>query len=109
MIVIPPLPETQDGWDFINELSHGWQAIGLWGRDGWNLGSWPYVVVAHYDGDGLYAVATRVEGDIEIKQFTSYDERNKETNRIAVFYWQHYEVESAPQDVSDSRLGPYVW
>lgn len=107
---LPPLPNPEGGYgyDWMDNLTGGWHAVGLWGCDGWNLGSWPLVIVVHYEGDGLYGVATYVEGDIEVKEFTSFDERNKATDKIALFYWNHYEVETAPKTADDARLGPYI-
>jgi hypothetical protein len=37
-----------DGWDRIERARpFGWQAIPVWGLEGWDLGSWPLTVVFH--------------------------------------------------------------
>lgn len=107
MIVIPPLPVTQDGYDYIDELSNGWYAVGLWGSDGWNLGRWPLMVVAHWDGNGAYAFATRTEGDITIKQFHTREGRDHATDEYFVWFNNFHEVEDAPRSMDDPRLGRY--
>ena len=36
-----------DGYDWMDVISeHGWAVIPSWGCDGWDLGQWPYVMVA---------------------------------------------------------------
>ena len=58
---LAPLPDLGDiprpptghgfggGYEWMEEgLPEGWHVEPMWGRDGWNLGSWPYVVVALY-------------------------------------------------------------
>ena len=36
---------ADDGYDWIAQAeSEGWRAVSGWGRDGWDLGDWPYVV-----------------------------------------------------------------
>jgi hypothetical protein len=38
----------KDGYDRIERaVAHGWRAVPGWGRDGWDLGSWPLVVIFH--------------------------------------------------------------
>ena len=38
--------ESCDGYeDMEAEESRGWLAVANWGRDGWDLGTWPYVVM----------------------------------------------------------------
>jgi hypothetical protein len=37
-----------DGYDRIEAARpHRWHAIPSWGRDGWDLGKWPLVVIYH--------------------------------------------------------------
>ena len=80
-----------------------------WGSDGWDLGNWPYVIVVHYDGDEIYGVATYVEGDITVREFPDRAQRDKETDQIALFYWQRDEdMSDAPQDSGDTRLGARI-
>jgi Domain of unknown function (DUF3846) len=106
---IPRLPPRDHGggYDWMEALSGGWRPVGLWGSDGWNLGTWPYVIVACYDGDGVSAFVVYVEGDIEIRSFTTEEVRDREIDRFAVEHWNHHDVEGAPRTLSDGRLGRY--
>lgn len=41
---------SDDGYDDMDVAeSEGWKAVSGWGRDGWDLGDWPYVVVSTRD------------------------------------------------------------
>jgi hypothetical protein len=98
----------------MGDLRDGWQPVPGWGRDGWDLGSWPYAIIVHYDGDDLYGMATYVEGDIRSEAFPSREARDAATDRVAAFHWRH--DESGPADLSDSdddlaphHRGPYRW
>ena len=48
--------------------AEGWTVLGSWGCDGWDLGQWPYVMVAAIrtaDAIGnLFGVASYCEGDV---------------------------------------------
>ncbi|HSL35278.1 MAG TPA: hypothetical protein VK883_00495, partial [Arthrobacter sp.] len=57
------------GYDWMELIGeHGWAVIPSWGSDGWDLGNWPYVMVAATrtaDSIGnLFGVATYCEGDV---------------------------------------------
>lgn len=59
-----------DGYDWMDVISeHGWAVIPSWGCDGWDLGQWPYVMVAGIrtaDKIGnLFGMATYCEGDVK--------------------------------------------
>ncbi len=87
---LPPLPVSlwYDGYDWLGALRHGWYDVSSWGRDGWDLGSWPLVIVAHYDGEDRYGLAVYVEGDVEVTAYPNREERNGATDRVAAFYWR---------------------
>lgn len=112
-MALPSLPPSwEEGYDWMGKLSGGWHEVPGWGEAGWDCGSWPYVIVAHCNADsdaGIgWGVVTYVEGDIEVKEFPTREERDKETDKIAVFYWSRDEdYKNAPQTVDDPRLGPY--
>jgi len=109
-MALPNLPVSWgEGYDWMQQLSGGWYAVPSWGSDGWDLGNWPYVIVVHYDGDEIYGVATYVEGDITVREFPDRAQRDKETDQIALFYWQRDEdMSDAPQDSGDTRLGARI-
>jgi hypothetical protein len=52
-----PNPLAGSGYDWMGQLANAWHVVSAWGQDGWNLGNWPYVVVAHYDHPGGAAMA----------------------------------------------------
>src|SRR5262245_14944092 len=87
---LPRLPPSgwDDGYDWMEELRDGWRPVAGWGRDGWNLCSWPYAVVAHYDGGDLYGLAVYEEGDVTVESFLDRERRDAATDRIAVQYWR---------------------
>lgn len=109
-MTLPPLPEQDPGdtgWDWMEKLSNGWHVVPLWASEGYDLGRWPLVVFAHYD-EGPFGLATRVEGDIEVKEFPTQEERDRATSELAVWYWNHYETPGAPKHMRDARLGPCI-
>ncbi|MBF9135273.1 hypothetical protein I0C86_41215 [Plantactinospora sp. S1510] len=89
--LLPALPYSYvgSGYDWMGGLAGGWYAVGVWGSDGWDLGNWPYVIVAHYD-DGVYGRVLYCEGDLTIEAYPEVDARDKATSDTAVFYWRHY-------------------
>lgn len=111
-----------DGYEFAAQLetTPGWRAIGAWGRDGWDLGDWPLVVIGWgnlitHDGP-IYSVVTYVEGDITIERYTEEKARLERTDELAEFYWRI--GETGPQEIltayPESELppeyrGPFSW
>ena len=58
------------GYEWMEKIEEeGWVACGAWGVDGWDLGQWPYVMVAvtkTADKAGpLFGMATYCEGDVK--------------------------------------------
>lgn len=103
-----PHPPEGSGYDWFDELrGTGWYEVALWGREGYNLGSWPFNIIAFYDGPHGFGVVTNTEGDMHLQVFETEQEREEETNKIAIHFWEHYEVQGAPRKLSDGRLGPY--
>jgi hypothetical protein len=103
---LPP-PSWGDGYDWMGDLQDGWHPVPGWGRDGWDLGDWPYSVIVHYDGDGVHGLGQYVEGDISVKSFPSREERDAATDEVAAFYWRYNG--SGPTDLpeSDDDLAPH--
>ncbi|MFK0047742.1 hypothetical protein ACIQU4_27375 [Streptomyces sp. NPDC090741] len=99
---LPDYPEDfyeGDGFDWIRQLPIGWKHVPQWGADGWDLGAYPYIVVAHYDCplDVLYGVATFTEGDVTVSAWGSREARDAETDEIALGLW--HDRENAPADL----------
>lgn len=89
---LPTCPEddhTGDGYDWMRELPAGWDAVGLWGSEGWDLGAWPHQVIAHYDDTlgVLYGLAHYTEGDVTVRAFGSREARDNATDELALAVW----------------------
>jgi hypothetical protein len=114
---IPPLEfYPWGGYEWIGSLrGTGWDAVGSWGRDGWDLGSWPLVCVAHFDGgERGYGVAYYVEGDVTVYEFATREERDAKTDELAFFHWKR-ESESwiegydSVEQLPARLRGPFSW
>ena len=104
-----PGDEGYDRREFASRI--GWDAIASWGLNGWDLGSWPYVVVYHR---GETELAVDVEGDIDIKEFATCEERDRRTDEIAFFYWKNDEEEwvngiDSHEQMPPNLRGPFSW
>jgi hypothetical protein len=107
--VLPELPASvwNTGYDWIGALRGGWYEVSSWGRDGWDLGSWPLVIIAHYDRPGSFGLAVYVEGDLEVTAYPNREDRDQATDRQAAFHWRQYG--HGPRDLpgTDDELGPH--
>jgi hypothetical protein len=117
--LLPALPNRWggDGYDWMEELSGGWRPVASWGSQGWDLGSWPYVIVAicrirTEDQGTVWGVCTYVEGDLTVESFTRYEDLIAAVDKIAEFYWRH--AERGPNDLPEEggllphHQGPYT-
>jgi hypothetical protein len=115
------------GYEFIEAYREaGWRPVPSWGRDGWDLGSWPLVIVLHRDTlrsipeptpggghvwtstVGTFELALYVEGDVEIRRFANRKERDAATDEIAAYYWRQQGVAEYPDGpLPDHPRGPY--
>ncbi|GAA1836071.1 hypothetical protein GCM10009795_096560 [Nocardioides hankookensis] len=108
---LPPGHAAATAWEWMDRLPAGWSPVPAWGRDGWDLGDWPYVVVVHYnppttDCAQVYAVATYIEGDLEAHAFTTRTERDAETDDIAICQWRHNSTGPADLSAYDDNIAP---
>lgn len=80
---------TGDGYDWIGDLPTGWKAVVSWGSEGWELGSLPYEIVAHYDCPlgVIYGMAHYVEGDVTVTAYGSSEVRDAVTDELALATW----------------------
>lgn len=99
---LAPLPDLGDiphpgegmtagsGYEWMERLSAGWHAEPSWGRDGWDLGAWPLIVVAVFEDEerGRYAAATYTEGDVTVNRYRSRGALHAAVNEIAEFHWR---------------------
>lgn len=91
--IIPNIPTLGDwhedgGYEWMGEIEAlGWQPQGSWGKNGWDLGSWPYLIFAtkeQADTSGtLYGVACYCEGDVTTTWHRTAIEREKTMARNA--------------------------
>jgi hypothetical protein len=115
---IPRLPQGHrfgNGYEWMHEgLPEGWHPEPIWGRAGWDLGAWPLVIVALYIDDEResYAVATYVEGDVDVRRYKSRGALYVAVNEIAEFHWRLGQAHG-PRDLPEGggllphHTGPY--
>ena len=63
-------------------------AVASWGRDGWDLGSWPLVVIATGEVDGRHVLAVYVEGDVYVSTFATAAELVAAVDLEAFHWWE---------------------
>lgn len=80
---LPLLPATnnRDGHQWAARLTGGWRTVPTWGESG-DLGEWPEIVVAHFDGVALFGLATYIRGSVQIEEFPTRRERDLQTDRL---------------------------
>lgn len=83
-----------DGYDRLSaSLRAGWRALPSWGRDGWDLGSWPLVVVTMREGHSpetgaaFYELRTDAEGDLTTYRFGPREDFRAAVDYLAAWYW----------------------
>lgn len=102
-----------DGYDRMGPArQRGWDAIPSWGRDGWDLGSWPLVVVYHRQSPNGWEMAVNVEGDVTCYRFPTRELLDEATDLEAFFYWhwageQWIEGAKTASEMPDHCRGPY--
>lgn len=112
---LPALPVLwDDGYSWMDQLTE-WAVVPNWGLDGWDLGEWPYVIVATCSvrPHGPYGVVTYCESDLEVQAFATHEERIAAIDRIAEFYWRL--KDEGPPELPDTgplrpeHCGPFSW
>jgi hypothetical protein len=80
--------ESDDGYsDMAVEEDRGWHSIGGWGRNGWDLGNWPYVVIYRRNlGAGKFGVMQICEGDRTVYHFGSEADRDAAIDYLFLWY-----------------------
>jgi hypothetical protein len=58
-----------------------------WGRDGWDLGSWPLVIIFTRDFGDRQELAYYVEHDVAIYEYETVAGRNDAIDSLAFFHW----------------------
>lgn len=104
---LPPLPRPpagEQGYAWIAQLTH-WHPVPTWGRDGWPLGDWPHLVIAHTDPTdddphAAYGLAIYCEGDITTRPYSTRLARDLATDETAAWIWRHND--NGPDDLPES-------
>ena len=93
--------ESCDGYeDMEAEQDRGWHSCASWGRDGWDLGNWPYVVIYRRKlAGGKFGVMQIVEGDRTVYHFGSEADRDAAIDYL--FLWYAAEEDWAPLSYED--------
>ncbi len=82
--LLPPLPVTTvDGYGWLAQIGYDgwWRPVWLWGSVG-RYGRRPYVVIAHFAGRTVFAVARYVAGDVTVTTFDSVADRDAYTGEL---------------------------
>lgn len=105
----PPRDYSGDGYDWL-ELARnaGWTVIGSWGEDGYDLGSWPYIIFAFrrhtIEGREYFGYCTYVEGDVDAYWFADKRARELAVTKDAFWYWKSGQADG-PEDLPASAGG----
>lgn len=108
-VTAPTLPANDrsgDGYDWMGTLpGTPWSEMSAWGTDGWDAGSWPYVIFAaatHHDETGpLYGYGTYVEGDTFTRWYRSEDAYHKAITADVFWYWKMGQSDG-PKDLPET-------
>jgi len=96
---------TGDGYDFIEtNRKLGWKPIPAWGRDGWDMGRWPALIVMTNDDFTHPRMLVYIEGDVDVTEFDSATDRDAALNEVAERFWRAGESDG-PKDIAAFRNG----
>lgn len=112
--------KSDDGYgDMEVAASDGWHAVSGWGRDGWDLGNWPYVVLSVRNVNGSFQLQSVCEGDHTIYAFNSMADRNAAIDYLFLWYQAglgdlDIDVDRETLDAGTLRVdekyrGPFSW
>jgi hypothetical protein len=105
----------EDGDDRIEKARpYGWCAVPSWGLDGWDLGTWPLVVILHRQSADGFELAYDVEGDVTVYRYPTRELRDAATDCLAFWHWKHHSAEWVEGedniDAAPDRLrGRFSW
>ena len=90
--VLPADDRAGDGYDWMDTLEGtAWSVLPNWGSEGWDAGSWPYIIFAAArtrDRTGeLFGYGTSVEGDTATHWFRSQDACFEAITVEVFFHW----------------------
>lgn len=90
--VLPSDDRAGDGYKWMETLEGtAWSVLPNWGSEGWDAGSWPYIIFAvarTSDRSGeLFGYGTYVEGDTTTHWFRSQDACFEAITAEVFFHW----------------------
>jgi len=102
------------GFEFIDATSRArWVPVNAWGHDGWDLGSWPLVVVTIRNTPDGFKVREHVKGDVTEWTFATEAEQLARLDGLAFSYWTQadevWERGVDPDNMPDRLRGPFDW
>jgi hypothetical protein len=110
---------SDDGYgDMEVAEKRGWRSLASWGRDGWNLGDWPYVMIYTREAGGAFELQQVVEGDHDLYRFQTPEDRDAAIDYLFLWYaagqnWAplSYEdrtaLDAGQYEAEDKFRGPY--
>jgi hypothetical protein len=98
LVHLPERFHPGDGNEWLRDLAPDWDSVTVWGTRGWDLGSPPNVVVAHYDSlFGIaFGLATFTVGDVHVEAYGTRESRDAATDELALYLW--HRLENGPKD-----------
>jgi hypothetical protein len=99
------------GYDVMERIK-GWSAIPAWGKNGWDLGSWPLVIIfwgnrpAKDGNPPTFDIAYYVEGDVTTYKCPTAEIRNQITDTLAFFHWKAQEERWVKDYQTEGDLPP---
>lgn len=116
---------SDDGYgDMEQAAKAGWRVLSGWGRDGWDLGDWPYVVISIKDTAepsmyGTFQLQSVCEGDHDIYAFNSDADRSAALDYLFLWYQAgtgdlSIDIDREALDAGTLRVdpmyrGPFSW
>lgn len=123
--------ESDDGYgDMQAEQKRGWRQLSGWGRDGWDMGNWPYVaMMTRTSNDGTrgedgklarqYEVLTIVEGDRTWYRFDNVVDQEAALDYLFLWYamsedwapkhWTREALDAGQLQVANKYRGWFSW
>lgn len=105
-----------EGYDFIDPAgTRGYTVIPNWGRDGWDLGDWPYVM--YFINPITNTVMEYVEGDLTFWQYATRAQALERIDQLFLAWSEPVKerlekldrMPTTTREVPDEYRGPFSW
>ena len=105
-VSVPALPaddRSGDGYDWMETLTGtAWAVLPNWGSEGWDAGSWPYIILAvaksKDDAGELFGYGQYLEGDTETFWFRSQTVCHEAITESVFGFWKSGQADG-PEDL----------